>query len=103
MLHLKQRGVRSTKSGQTMDELRSMTVRELIMALSQVEEAIRQARTRGWKEDAPDMAAADLAVLALRGDQIVHELRSRSSAGRSDGFGGGGTSEGADPKAPLAR
>jgi hypothetical protein len=58
-----------------------MTVRELVLMLSQVEDAIRAARIPGAKGIDPELAAADLASLGVREEQIVRELSSRSFAG----------------------
>jgi hypothetical protein len=65
-----------------MGQLRDMTERELIFELSEVESAIRLARTPAPVPAAlpPGMTAdgwEDLAVLASREHQIVSELRQR--------------------------
>ncbi len=59
--------------------LTDMTVRELMMSLSQVEDAIRQARflPLGVADETTPSAAEDLAVLAGYEQRIVHELRRR--------------------------
>lgn len=61
-----------------MDDLRNMTVRELVQILSQVEDAIRTARLPGAKGVDPELAAVDLVDLGVHEEQIVRELRLRT-------------------------
>lgn len=79
--------VRSSSQERHMSDLRNMSVRELICALSQVEDEIRNARPPTLAPGAGDTATSeqphDLATLVAHEQQISHELRRRRNVGRT--------------------